>query len=588
MKDQKSILSQKKQQLEVLMKKIQNFSVYDNFENLILFCNEAIPLAKKLGDAFALVVAYRLKGFALFYLNKIDMAVENYERSLSLLKQHVIYQNRIPLSSLYVALGHLYKIKHDFSTSLVYYVRALENDFRFGIKQSTAYNNLALLFREVKDLQRAQNYLEYAIEIESQAENTNMIQKMRYQINLAGILELRGDIISALNLLNSVKKHCLRSKDYQFIITLYRSLGSIYIKMANYNRAEKIILKALNLAESKGARVELVRLHLLYSEILKFHGSLKDCLNNLHLALSIAEVSNTEDIDKVLLGFQNFYKDINDYENHFQIMKRRFALSKERFEKEKDEDFWKMKASFQLEETERQLVLNRKRNLKLEKKNAELIESLKSQRYLQLRLLTLQQHLCPKFIISKLQAIQELIIANKSIYASDCLVDFASLMRAILKSSREDQLSLKEEIEVLRHFVSLEQLKAKNTFEFIIEIDPKINMETIFPPSLVFLSLLEQAIKDADSSKTKSKIFFFVRKFRNDIFFHFYIRNQAKSGFHLEEKSEDFETKNQQIQRNRAILSKSMNKSRYYYRNSIYLTKAYRVYSVLLPNSYKI
>lgn len=582
MKDQKYTLSEMKQNLEVLMRKIQNFDELDNFENLISYCDLAIPLADKLEDYYSLIVSYRLKGFALFYLNRIDLALSNYEISLSLLKQNAVVQKTIPLSHLYVALGHLHKIKSEFSTSLFCFVKALENDFKDGLKQSTAYNNLALLFRDVKDLDRAQNYIMHAIAIESQSESTNWTQWIRYQINLAGILELKGEIDLALSLLKSVEEKCLDSKDYQFIVTFLRSLGSIYIKINEFSKAESVILKALDIAENKGVRVELVRLHLLFSDILKYKGFQLDSYENLSIALSIAEKSNKEDIDKVLLGFQIYYSDIKDFENLFLTMKRRFLLSKDRFEKEKADDFWKMKASFQLEETERQLIVNRNRNVKLEKKNADLIEALRSQRYLQLRLLTLQHHLCPKFIISKLQAIQELILANKSIYASDRLVDFASLMRAILKSSRADKISLKEEVEVLNNLVSLEQLNPKNSFDFTIEIDPDLNLDTIFPPSLVFLSILEQAIKEVTRSKTKSKIIFLVRKFRKDVFFHFFLRNLEADSWNLEENSEDFETKNQFIQRSRAVLSKSMDKSRYSYRMSKSPNKAHRVYSILL------
>ncbi|MEZ4979174.1 MAG: histidine kinase [Chitinophagales bacterium] len=564
------------------MRKIQNFDEFDNYENLILYCNEAIPLANKLKDYTAQMEAHRSRGFGFFSLNEIDLSIENFEKSLSIINCDKSLQKSIALSSIYFTLGYLYKRKHLYSKSLKCFIKALKNDFILGVKQSTSYNNLALLFRDVKDFDNAKRYLDYAISLECHETRISEIQKHRYIINLAGVLELKGELDSALELLESVKRQCLNSEDYQFMITMYRILGSVNIRKGNFNIAESMILKAMHLAENKKFRVELVSLHLLYSEILKHKGSFIECFNNLNLALEIAECSNAEDIDQVLLGLQNYYKEINDFHSHWQTMNRRFALSRRTLEKEVQDDFWKMKASFQLEETERQLELNRKRNMELQKMNEELIESLRSQRYLQLRLLTLQEHLCPEFVIAKLQTIQELIIDNRNLYASDCLVDFASLMRAILKSSREDRISLKEEVEVLKNLVSLAQMRKENLFDFVVSIDSSIDQEAIFPPSLVFLSLFQQALKDIQNLKTKSQICFVVRKFREDVFFHIYTRSETGATLGLEEGAEEFETNSQLIQRNRAILSTTMDKPRYFYRKSAYLSKACRVYSVLL------
>ncbi len=107
----------------------------------------------------------------------------------------------------------------------------------------------------------------------------------------------------------------------------------------------------------------------------------------------------------------------------------------------------------------------------------------------------LRSQMNPHFIFNALIAIQNFVLKNKKFEASDYLSQFATLMRTILNSSREDFSTLKNEIEMLEYYVSLQQLLFENSFNFILEVDEKINSDELQIPPMVIQPFIENAIE---------------------------------------------------------------------------------------------
>ncbi|MEL7160843.1 MAG: histidine kinase, partial [Bacteroidota bacterium] len=111
---------------------------------------------------------------------------------------------------------------------------------------------------------------------------------------------------------------------------------------------------------------------------------------------------------------------------------------------------------------------------------------------LELRSLRLQ--LNPHFLSNAMNAIRETIRQQRPALANEYLLDFNRLMRLFLESSRKRFTPLEEEVEMLRKYVRLEQLRFPNTFEVKFFIDPvlKSGMDEI--PSLILQPIVENAI----------------------------------------------------------------------------------------------
>jgi LytS/YehU family sensor histidine kinase len=78
-------------------------------------------------------------------------------------------------------------------------------------------------------------------------------------------------------------------------------------------------------------------------------------------------------------------------------------------------------------------------------------------------------------------------------------------MRKILEISEQNQVDLNEEIEILKLYLELEQLRFGADFEFSIVCDLNINQNTIFIPSMIIQPFVENAIKHGLLHKKGSK-----------------------------------------------------------------------------------
>lgn len=114
--------------------------------------------------------------------------------------------------------------------------------------------------------------------------------------------------------------------------------------------------------------------------------------------------------------------------------------------------------------------------------------------YLNSELYALRSNMNPHFIFNSLNSIQEFILNNDSKEASKYLLKFSTLIRKTLEHSRKDKVTLENEIEFLRNYITLEQFRSKNSFDFKITIDEDIDTSTFDIPSMLFQPLVENAV----------------------------------------------------------------------------------------------
>ncbi|MBO6622170.1 MAG: histidine kinase [Balneola sp.] len=106
----------------------------------------------------------------------------------------------------------------------------------------------------------------------------------------------------------------------------------------------------------------------------------------------------------------------------------------------------------------------------------------------------LQTQMNPHFIFNSLNSIRSYMIKNETKEASGYLSKFSRLIRQILEYSTEEFITLKEELQVLSLYVQIEQLRFRDEFGFIIEVDESIDEEELVVPPLIVQPFLENAI----------------------------------------------------------------------------------------------
>ena len=123
-------------------------------------------------------------------------------------------------------------------------------------------------------------------------------------------------------------------------------------------------------------------------------------------------------------------------------------------------------------------------------------------RFLELELKTLRLQLNPHFMFNALGAIQFYIKNNESRLAINYLADFARMMRLFLESSKNKYVSLEDELELLKLYVTLEQMRFDNKFDVVYEIDDSLDLVMVEIPSLLLQPFVENAINHGLRHKT--------------------------------------------------------------------------------------
>jgi LytS/YehU family sensor histidine kinase len=112
----------------------------------------------------------------------------------------------------------------------------------------------------------------------------------------------------------------------------------------------------------------------------------------------------------------------------------------------------------------------------------------------ELEMQALRSQMNPHFIFNCLSSINRFILKNKTEEASDYLTKFSRLVRMVLNNSRQELIALEDELETLRLYLDMEQLRFKNAFDYYINCVNEITADNIFIPPLILQPFAENAI----------------------------------------------------------------------------------------------
>ena len=122
------------------------------------------------------------------------------------------------------------------------------------------------------------------------------------------------------------------------------------------------------------------------------------------------------------------------------------------------------------------------------------IESSLQQKITEIKMQSLRAQMNPHFIFNSLNSIENFIMQNDKMAASEYLNKFAKLIRIILDSSRTELIPFSKSLEGIRLYIELEQLRFNNKFEFKINVDPQLLNGDYKVPSLLAQPYIENAI----------------------------------------------------------------------------------------------
>jgi PAS domain S-box-containing protein len=129
-----------------------------------------------------------------------------------------------------------------------------------------------------------------------------------------------------------------------------------------------------------------------------------------------------------------------------------------------------------------------------EQKNQEIQLNEANKKIGELKLMALRSVMSPHFIFNVLNSIQYYIATNDRVNAINYLSTFSKLIRNVLTHSVDNRIKLSDELDLLKTYVMLELTRFENKFDFRLEVDPEIDVDSITIPSLLIQPYVENAI----------------------------------------------------------------------------------------------
>ncbi len=121
-------------------------------------------------------------------------------------------------------------------------------------------------------------------------------------------------------------------------------------------------------------------------------------------------------------------------------------------------------------------------------------EFLFKQKIAESQIQSLRAQMNPHFIFNSLNSIENFMMQNEKRKASDYMHKFALLIRTILESSRNELTTVLLDLEALKLYIDLEQMRFHNKFCYEENIDPDLLRGDYYVPSLLIQPYVENAI----------------------------------------------------------------------------------------------
>lgn len=489
---------------------------------------------------FSKTIAYNEgSSYALNALGVINRDISNYNRSIKLHQEAKVYAEKAKSDELKIIslnmIGVAYRRMDIIKPALDYHTEALKIAYSITKPSNTVSYNIAVSQNSIGNIYLALHQYDLAInqfnkslKIEKQSNNklglainyhnigyaeeakgdldaalTNYKKSLDYNIainsdigrvicynSLGGIYLKKKNYIEAEPIIKDALAKAIKLKDQFYIASSYINLGQLEIELKQLSSAEKNLTKALDIADTYNLRASIAESSKLLSEVNQKNKNYKTALDYYQKAVEIENTILTEQnlqyVNDIAVDYENENKN-----NQIKALALENETVRLRLERNKKILLYTSLALAILAIA--LFIISRTKALKRDK-----------------HILTLEQDMLrsqmnPHFIFNSLNSIKLYIINNEKENAVYYLNKFSKLIRKILMASKEKETSLNDELETMKLYMNIENIRFSNEIDFNINVDESINTAITKVPSLVLQPFLENALWHGLSSKSENK-----------------------------------------------------------------------------------
>lgn len=458
-----------------------------NYDTAFRYGNAALQLSKQLNFLKGIAASYNNIGMIYFNQGDNSKALENHFASL---KIREAIGNKQGVAASYNNIGMIYFNQGEYDHALKNYFTALKIREETGDKEgiATSYNNIGIIYTTQKNYDQALKSHFASLKIRGETGDKQGIAASYNNIGM--IFFNQGEYDHALE--NHFASLKIREAigDKRGIATSYINIATSYTGKSKYAEALPWFQKGLRLAKEIGAKDLIILSYQGLSDMSEKTNDYKNAYKYYHLCTQITDSLFNENSSKQIAELQTKYdtekkdKQINLLEKEKKIQS--LELSKQQEQAAKDKVIRNSGILVFLLLMILGWVIYSRHRLKE--------KTLQAQQNAELEMKALRAQMNPHFIFNSLASIQQFIYSQNPDAANEYLSRFSRLIRMIFDHSLEKNISLADDLEALKLYMELEQLRLDGKFDYRIHIEPGIDTEEMEIPPLIMQPFVENAI----------------------------------------------------------------------------------------------
>lgn len=378
-------------------------------------------------------------------------------------------------------LGELYSEMEDNEKAIFYSKEALQYLASVNMPYMQTAGNIADYYINTKQYDSALLYLKKSNEVvekisdfETKLANRNILSK---------IYIAQKKYVQAKDILDSNIETLSKTDNIWNLCKAFLNYASLDTALHQFDNAIKHLDKGLAISKKNGFQLltvsALQNLAAIYSKTGDYKSALEYQMEFMNLKDSIASTKSKADLNDLEISYKTVQK-----EQQIEILKKENDIATIKLQNNKRSVFFYL-AGFLM-------ILGITGIIFFQRSKRNKIQTQKVKAELETQVLRCQMN--PHFIFNSLNSIENFIMQNDKRQASDYLNKFSRLVRSILESSRNEVVPVAKDMEILKLYVELEQLRFSNKFNYHTHVDPNLLQGDYRVPSLLLQPYVENAI----------------------------------------------------------------------------------------------
>ncbi|MCF8363160.1 MAG: tetratricopeptide repeat protein [Prolixibacteraceae bacterium] len=495
---------------------IDKFDTYDNVRSNGIkeeFLLHIIKEAKRLDFSWGEANAKNILGVLMRDRAEYADAIQLHESALNLAGSDTLIQV-YALNNLGVVYRRLDKPR----IALDYHMQALKLSEQFKGNADVATRSACIALNSIGNINLTLNQPKQALEVFAQTldiekkVNNHLGMAINYH-NIGYAYDVMGETDKALSyfLLSLQQNEIINSEVGKAIC--YNSIGEIYLKRGNVSRALKEFERAMVFAKISGDNYYISQSFANLGEAflaMEDYDKAYDALDEYNkLALQINSGLLVQESYKLL---SEYYEKTGQFEKALENYKIGVAANDSVVNQQNTRYLNELQTLYEADKKQRQIEMLTVENqvktqqnyiilfvaiivlltliviyvvtqVRVEKQKTELRSSL------------FRSMMNPHFIFNALGSIQSFLYNNEPQKAALYLGNFSKLTRLVLKNSNKSLITLEEEIETLRNYLEIEQMRQRECFTYEFNIDDDVELDFVYVLPTMLQPFVENSIQ---------------------------------------------------------------------------------------------